>query len=63
MDEPRELALLLDNGVVVRDREWRCIADVMAGFRAFGVNRAYGTVVDAETLEPVYPPQLLDPKG
>lgn len=57
----RELALLLDNGTLVRDSSWHCVADVMAGFQGFGLNRAVGVIVDAETLEQVYPiVQLMD---
>lgn len=55
----RELALLLDDGTVVRDTGWLCIADVMGGFAGFGLDRAVGVIVDAETLVQVYP-QLMD---
>lgn len=53
----RELALLLPDGVVVRDSGWRCIADVMRGFHGFlpRGGRAFGVIVDAETLVQVYP--------
>lgn len=60
MTEPRELALLLPDGILVRDSGWRCVADVMAGFGGFGMKRAIGVIVDAETLVQVYPPQLMD---
>lgn len=52
----RELALLLDDGTVIRDPTWRCVADIMKGFSGFGVRRAVGVIVDAETLVQVYPP-------
>ena len=52
----RELALLLPDGVLVRDSNWRCVADVMASFVGFGLKRAIGVIVDAETLVQVYPP-------
>ena len=61
--ESRELALLLDNGTVIRDSGWRCIADVLGSFHGFvsSGGRAYGVVVDAETLVQVYPPtQVID---
>lgn len=50
----RELALLLENGEVIRDSGWRCAADVMHSFHGFGVRQVYGTIVYADTLEP-YP--------
>lgn len=61
MDEPRELAVLLDDGTVVRDAGWRCVADVMKAYIGFvgSGGRAYGVVVDAETLVQVYPPPQL----
>lgn len=62
----RELALLLDNGDVIRDPSWKCIADVMKGFRGFVERggRPFGVVVDAETLVQVYPPeQKMDGTG
>lgn len=60
----RELSLLLPDGVLVRDSGWRCVADVMAGFIGFGVKRAFGVIVDAETLVQVYPPpQPMDRAG
>lgn len=60
--EPRELALLLDDGTVVRDASWQCVGDVMGSFIQFvgRGGRAYGVVVDAETLEQVYPPTSVD---
>ena len=51
----RELALLLDDGTIVRDSGWLCISDVMASFAGFGLNRAVGVIIDAETLVQVYP--------
>lgn len=60
MDERRELALLLDNGTVIRDASWRCVADVHGSFHGFGVRRTYGVIVDAETLVQVYPPLPTD---
>lgn len=60
----RELALKLSDGTIVRDSGWRCVADVMAGFAGFGLDRAVGAIVDAETLVQVYPPeQLMDGTG
>lgn len=58
MGDDRELALLLDSGVLVRDPGWRCIADVHASFHGFVERggRTYGVIVDAETLVQVYPP-------
>lgn len=56
----RELSLLLDDGTVIRDSGWTCVGDILSAFHGFGVNRVYGTVVDAETLEPMYPAQQLD---
>jgi hypothetical protein len=58
-DERRELALLLDDGTVVRDPGWRCVADVHGSFHGFvgSGGRVYGVIVDAETLVQVYPPQ------
>lgn len=58
----RELALLLENGTVIRDEGWRCVADVAKSFHGFGVKRVYGVVVDAETLEQVYP-KVIDGMG
>jgi len=52
----RQLALLLDSGVVIHDPSWMCVADVMFGFHGFGVGLAVGVIVDAETLVQVYPP-------
>lgn len=60
----RELAILLDNGVLIKDPGWTCIADVHASFHGFGTRRVYGVIVDAETLAQVYPPeQLMDAHG
>lgn len=56
----RELALRLDDGTIVRDREWRCMADVMRGFHGFGNRQVYGVIVYADTLQ-IYPVQLADP--
>lgn len=57
-DERRLLALLLDDGTVVRDAGWRCVADVHGSFHGFlkPGGRVYGVIVDAETLVQVYPP-------
>lgn len=55
MTEPRELALRLDDGTIIRDKGWRSVGDVMAAFHGFGTNQVYGVVVDAETLVQVYP--------
>lgn len=56
-DDRRELALLLDNGILVRDAGWRCVADVLVSFHGFVPRggRTYGVIVDAETLVQVYP--------
>lgn len=52
----RELALRLDDGTIIHDTGWRCVADVMFAFHAFSPDkRAYGVIVDAQTLEQVYP--------
>lgn len=51
----RELALLLDDGTVIRDSSWTCVAHVHKSFHGFGVQRVYGVIVDAETLVQVYP--------
>lgn len=61
----RQLALLLDDGVVIHDPSWRCVADVLFGFHGFREGRAVGVIVDAETLERVYPlpAQPPDPEG
>lgn len=63
MTEPRELALLLDDGVVVRDAGWICVADVMKSFHAFGTRVAFGTIVYADTLTPLPHCQLMDGSG
>ena len=54
----RELAILTDNGTVIRDSGFRCVADVMASYRGFvpSGGRVFGVIVDAETLVQVYPP-------
>lgn len=64
MEEPRELAVMLDNGHLVRDSGWRCVADVMLSYHGFveSGGRVYGVIVDAETLLQVYP-QLNDGLG
>lgn len=56
-EDARELSLLLEDGTVIRDSGWRCVADVMGGFVQFVKRggRAFGVIVDAETLEQVYP--------
>ena len=57
----RELALRLDDGTIIRDPSWRCVADVHGSFHGFSTNRVYGVIVDAETLVQVHPPpQLMD---
>lgn len=58
MTEPRELAILLDDGMVIRDPGWRCIADVHGSFHGFvpSGGRTYGVIVDAVTLVQVHPP-------
>jgi hypothetical protein len=57
----RQLALLLDSGVVIHDPSWRCIADVMFSFHGFGSPRCYGVIVDAETLVQIHPPVVQSP--
>jgi len=58
----RELAIKLDSGLIIRDPGWRCVADVLGSFHGFvdRGGRAYGVIVDAETLEQIYPPQSGD---
>lgn len=51
----RELALRLDDGTIIRDIGWRSIADVLGSFHGFDTERVYGVIVDAETLDQVYP--------
>ena len=53
----RELAILLDDGTLIRDSGWRCVADVHGSFHGFvpSGGRTYGVIVDAETLVQVYP--------
>lgn len=65
MEQGRELALLLDDGTVIRDAGWRSVADVHASFIGFvgRGGRTYGVIVDAETLEQVYPPKPMDGTG
>ena len=60
----RELALKLDDGKIIRDPTWRCVADVMKSFSFFGANRAYGILIYADTGE-VHPhcAHLVDPDG
>jgi hypothetical protein len=57
-DVPRELSLRLDDGTIVRDAGWLCVADVLKSMRGFvpSGGRAYGVIVDAETLVQVHPP-------
>jgi hypothetical protein len=54
----RELAILLDDGTIVRDSGWRCVADVLGSFHGFvpSGGRVFGVLVDAATLVQVYPP-------
>lgn len=59
----RNLALLLESGIVIYDSSWFCVADVMFGFHGFGVGLAVGAIVDAETLVQVYPPPDLETPG
>ena len=47
----RELALKLDDGKIIRDPTWRCVADVMKSFSFFGATRAYGILIYADTGE------------
>lgn len=47
----RELALRLDDGKIIRDPTWRCVADVMKSFSFFGAKRAYGVLIYADTGE------------
>lgn len=56
----RELALRLDDGTIVRDPNWMCVADVLKSMRGFvpSGGQAYGVVVDAETLVQVHPPPI-----
>lgn len=58
----RELAILLEDGTVIRDPGWTSIADVHGSFHGFVCNGSvYGVIVDAETLVQVYPiEQLMD---
>lgn len=57
----RELALLLEDGTVIRDPEWLCVADILRAFHAFDTRVVYGTIVCAETLAPMYlTEQLID---
>jgi hypothetical protein len=53
----RELAIRLDDGTIIRDPGWRCVADVLCSYHAFipSGGRAFGVLVDAETLVQVYP--------
>lgn len=51
MDEERELALRLDDGTVICDSGWRCVADVMRSFHGFGVRRVYGVIIYRDTGE------------
>lgn len=57
--EVRELALRLDDGTIIRDAGWRCVADVMKCFVAFGVRRAYGVIIYVDTGE-IHPHCLVD---
>lgn len=56
-----ELAILLDDGTVIRDPSWMSVADVHGSFHGFvpSGGRVYGTIVDAATLVQVYPPTNL----
>lgn len=44
MPDVGEHAIRTEDGKLVRDPSWICVADVMAGFRGFS-NRAYGVLV------------------
>ncbi len=57
----RELAIRLDDGTVIRDSGWRCIADVINSYHGFFVNRVYGVVIYADTGEVVPHCKLPDP--
>ena len=54
----RVLALRLDDGTIIRDPDWRCVADVHRTFHGYvpAGGRVFGVIVDAETLVQVYPP-------
>ena len=51
MREGRELALRLDDGTVIRDSDWRCVADIMWSFHGFFTNVVYGIIIYADTGE------------
>jgi len=60
----RELAILMEDGTIIRDSGWRCVADVLGSFHGFvpSGGRTFGVLVDAVTLVQVYPPpQVTDP--
>lgn len=64
MDGSRELALQLDDGTVIYDSGWLCVADVMHSFHGFGVRQVYGVIVHQDTGEVhphCLPPQQVDP--
>ena len=57
----RELALMLEDGTIIRDSGWKCIADVHRSQHGFFHNgeQVSGKIVDAVTLVQVYPiPQV-----
>lgn len=53
----RELAILCDDGTLIRDSGFRCVADVIYSYHGFvsSGGRTFGVIVDAETLVQVYP--------
>lgn len=46
-----ELALRLDDGTVIRDSGWRCVADVIGSFHGFDLSdgRVYGVIIYADS--------------
>jgi len=62
----QELALMLEDGRIIRDPGWKCISDVHRSQHGFLHNgdRASGVIVDAVTLVQVYPiPPILNKQG
>lgn len=55
----REYAVRKDSGEMVLDPSWRCEADVLAGYKGFGVSRVYGTLLSRDSADaewqPVHP--------
>lgn len=60
MNVERELALRLDDGTVIRDAGWRCVADVAKSYHAFGVRKVYGVIIYVDTGE-IHPHHKPDP--